>query len=139
MNTILLPSLIGQTLTNVERIRDRWGQDSIVFTRDDGKICTMLHTQDCCEDVRIEDICGDLQALVGTPILMAEEAISRNETPGGTKPPDDDFLWSYTWTFYKFATIKGYVTIRWYGTSNGYYSERVTLSDWFNPQGTNAN
>lgn len=54
---------------------------------------------------------------------MAEEATNRDLEP---MYPDTE---SYTWTFYKFATIKGYVTIRWYGTSNGYYSEEVSFRE----------
>jgi hypothetical protein len=54
--------------------------------------------------------------LIGSPILLAQEVIS-----DGTTNYDD----TYTWTWYNFATVKGYVTIRWYGESNGYYSESV--------------
>ena len=82
-----------------------------------------FHEQDCCEDVRIEDVCGDLQDLQDAQILIAEESTS-NENPDGVSIENQE---SFTWTFYKFATRKGYVDIRWYGSSNGYYSESVTL------------
>ena len=111
--------LVGHTLTNVEN-RDN---EELVFTLDTGEVYKLYHDQDCCESVTIEDIVGNLGDLVGSPILIAEEATSGENPPGIVK--EDQY--SFTWTFYKLATIKGYVTIRWYGDSNGYYSESV---DW---------
>ncbi len=115
--------LLGQTLTSVENR----GDEAIVFATTEGKIYRLFHRQDCCESVNVEDICGDLADLVGSPILEAEEMTS-NENPPDAKQkayPDE----SFTWTFYKFATIKGSVTIRWYGSSNGYYSESVDFQE----------
>lgn len=97
----------------------------------------MAHRQDCCESVWLEEIIGDLNDLVGSEILEAEEVVSSDnmnnpEPPPERFQPDPDDEWnrgpeSYTWTFYKLGTMKGHVTLRWYGTSNGYYSERAGL------------
>jgi hypothetical protein len=81
-----------------------------------------LHHQDCCESVYIESIVGDIEDLVNTPILTAEESSGDTPADSNAKPYE-----SYTWTFYKFATFKGYVDIRWLGESNGYYSESVSV------------
>ena len=71
-------------------------------------------------------IIGELNDLIGSPITLAEEIIHKQDVnPSGVKIPE--YQDSFTWTFYKLATINGYVTIRWYGESNGYYSESV---DW---------
>lgn len=115
--------LVGATLSNVKNINN----DKLVFTLENGSQYKLYHEQDCCEDVWIEDINGNLEDLVGTPILMAEEATNRENPEGVTIPEYQDE--SFTWTFYKLATIKGYVTIRWYGHSNGYYSESVDFAE----------
>ena len=113
--------LKGHTLTAVERV----GDEAIIFTLNDGRRYQLHHWQSCCETVEIDDIIGDLTDLIGSPILTAEEV------SGELEPPKDEAYSpeSYTWTFYKLATIKGNVTIRWYGTSNGYYSESVDFGE----------
>lgn len=109
-----ISDLLNKTLVDI-RIS---GSDSIYFTTDSGEVYLMWHQQDCCESVYLEDVHGDLDDLLNSPILMAEE-----ETGGDA--PKDSYDESYTWTFYKLATVHGYVTLRWYGSSNGYYSESV--------------
>ena len=69
--------LLGKTLVTIIR-----GEDEIAFVCSDGKSYKMHHDQDCCESVEIEDICGELENLIGYPLLMAEEATS-DEKPEG--------------------------------------------------------
>jgi hypothetical protein len=110
--------LQGKVCTRVAQI----GDDRIEFDCADGNRYALLHSQDCCETVIVESVVGDLADLVGSPILLAEEATSEDDPPGYKHEFVPE---SQTWTFYKLRTIKGSVDIRWYGSSNGYYSERV--------------
>lgn len=112
--------LVGETLTSVI---GEVGSEQIYFTAKGGRTWRMFHNQLCCESVTVEDIFGDLSDLVGSPIVSAEESTSENVNPAGIKPPE--YQDSFTWTFYRIATAKGLVVIRWYGSSNGYYSESV--------------
>jgi hypothetical protein len=119
--------LLGKTLKSVENNKN----ETIEFICDDGSSYRQYHSQDCCESVQVEDIIGDLGDLIGSPILLAEETTSDKNPEGIEKQYQD----SFTWTFYKLSTIKGSVTIRWYGDSNGCYSESVDFVE-ISPQRT---
>lgn len=125
VNVMAIEELLGKTLKSIDNT-----SDEIRFFAEDGSEWRMYHEQDCCESVRVEDIAGNLTDLIGSPILQAEESTSE-ENPEGVTPEYQDE--SFTWTFYKLATAKGYVTIRWYGDSNGYYSESVDFVNVFRP------
>src|SRR5690606_10959736 len=115
-----IETLLGATIKGIEGAEV--GSASIKFALQDGREFEMYHWQECCECVIVEEIVGDMDDLIGTPILLAEEVVSRNEPLDGMPPVGSE---SYTWTFYKLATIKGHVTLRWLGESNGSYSESV--------------
>jgi hypothetical protein len=111
--------LKGKVVTKVEGAE---GNSQLNFYTNDGYKYSMYHEQDCCESVYVESVVGDLEDLVGEEILVAEE--SSGDTPADSKAKPYE---SYTWTFYKLASRKGYVDIRWLGESNGYYSESVSV------------
>lgn len=115
--------LIGKTITN---IKGEAGDESLVLELSNGEKYEFFHEQDCCENVYLEDVCGDLLDLIGSPILLAEEVTSE-ENPVDAKKETIEYQESFTWTFYKLGTINGRVTLRFYGESNGYYSENISF------------
>lgn len=143
--TVDFSVLKGKTLRLIEN-----RGDELLFHTTDGETYRQIYYNDCCASCSVEEIHGNFDDLIGTPVLMAEEVSSREpdaaliEERKAAYEADvakygDDFYssgpspengWaedSETWTFYKAATIKGCVTIRWYGSSNGYYSESPTF------------
>lgn len=127
-DSVQFSELKGKTLTKIEINDDK---TQIIYHTLCGEKYRQQHNQDCCESVGIEDICGDLADVINSPIVLAEESTSQ-ENPKVKEYCSDN---SFTWTFYKLSTIKGPVTVRWYGESNGYYSEGVNLAKWDKVEG----
>lgn len=109
---------VGSTVTAVSV---DIGDERSTITTDRGTL-VMVHYEDRCESVQVDDVVGDINDLVGGVVVSFEEV-------EGDLPATDRYDVSHTWTFYNIRTTKGDVTIRWYGTSNGYYSESVDV-EW---------
>ena len=102
-------------------------EEFVGFYLNNGTCVHLYHQQDCCETVTLIDCEGELSSLRGGKLLLAEES-----QQSGTNEYDPEKGWqsdeSYTWSFYRFATEEGgHVTLRFYGFSNGYYSEQVDI------------
>ena len=110
-NHVNVDEMLNQTFSKV------WADEDTVTFQNNEVRYVLYHSQDCCESVVVDEIIGDLEDLENLPLLIARE----DSNADGPETKDE----SYTWTFYNFATFKGYVTIRFYGSSNGYYSEDV--------------
>lgn len=124
--------LLGQVIIKIDV-----NEYQINFLTIEGNKYRMSHIQDCCESVTLEDVCGDWADVMDDIITIAEERSSEEPDEAekvrreGAKAKDGYYYSaeSETWTFYKLGTRKGDVTLRWYGESNGYYSESVDFEE----------
>ena len=117
--------LRGETIVNVETDDNEF----IIFHCASGNVFKMYHMQNCCESVAIEDVAGGtLHDLVGQEIIEAYESSNSDNPKARTYGDDVEYTDdSCTWTFYTIRTMNTTLTIRWYGSSNGYYSESVNF------------
>lgn len=114
----------GMKFKNVYLDKDsgRFDNEAIVFDKGANELYVLTHIQECCENVWIESITGELEDLIDSPLIMAEVASQ-------TKRDEDGFA-DQIFYFYKFATAKGYVTIRFVADDTPYYSTEVELKHY---------
>lgn len=121
MSTITYDKLIGEVFTDVSGKR----QDEEFILTNDNFYVAIYVPDDCCNQGWLEDVDGDIKDLLESPITMFEEVGSRERDIGYDS--ENHYQDSCTWTYYKIGSEKGSVTLRFVGTSNGYYCERADV------------
>lgn len=112
----------GKTIQEIRGCKKHSDEVTIIFT--DGSCLKFYHQQSCCETVLLEDFDIIPEWLVDSNIISVEERISRS---GEGVKPLNDWAESYTWSFYVIKTSSSTMVLRWYGESNGWYSEEVDI------------
>lgn len=121
----VLKKLEGRKIVSVE---GKAGDEEVVLCTDDDVRFRIYHEQDCCETVRLHDVDGDLQDLVGHVVSRAEMVSSESEmNDENWREAPSRYAESWTWTFVKIQNMGASLTMRWFGESNGYYSEGVNI------------
>jgi len=84
----------------------------------------LYHAQDCCENVRLVDVIGDVDNILNEEIIFAEEDSGANDPAWHTGYNYDDH---HTWTKFVLGTKNANVEFWFLGESNGYYSEHISI------------
>lgn len=115
-----LQAACGKKIISTSDIRRN--VDEVLFTFEDGSRLRIFHQQDCCENVYLDDFEGSEADLVNQLLVSAESPSGEFEDSidGGV----------VQWTFYNFRTTKGDLSLRWIGSSNGYYSTSMSV-EWY--------
>jgi len=109
-----ISKLSGKTINHIIGLEK--GSERVEIETTDGFRFILYHIQDCCEIVLLEDYDIEAKELEGA--YVTEAFLSMKDGKGYE---------SSTWSFYRIITNKGTLCMRWFGTSNGYYSEKVDL------------
>lgn len=91
--------------------------EELIFNLMNGDKIRLYHAQDCCESVELIDADYYADDFTNCTIIHAEESTDENNTDYGHE----------TWTFYRIRSNKGFMFLRWWGESNGYYSEAIDI------------
>jgi len=78
--------MVGKVIDSIEQ-----GHDRIIFYFADGTAAESLHMQDCCESVVVDRIEGDIAAVVGIPVIEADETSDSENKPS-------EYSERYHWT-----------------------------------------
>lgn len=100
-----------------------YGEEGPLFICSDGTQFLLTHLQECCENVDLEDANAAESFWLALNEGKEVTIISADERSNNEESEYE----SETWTFYNFDTDQGYLNLRFYGSSNGYYSEGVSV------------
>ena len=75
--------LLGKTIVNIEGCNI--DSKEVFISTSDNKRYVLLHTQACCEYVRLADVIGDVEDIIGNPLTMAEEVAQQEDSNWGTQ------------------------------------------------------
>ena len=108
------PQMIGAQILGVVGLKAQ--SEQLVIKTDRGEL-TLKHEVDCCEAVYLEEFTGTAESLVGAIVTSFTKDTREGEQDRGSHVE--------MWTFYNLVTSRQDLSLRWYGSSNGYYSIAV--------------
>jgi hypothetical protein len=116
--------LRGRTVTSIEGL----AKDSteVVINMPTGKLL-FSHEQECCESFWLEDFEDDRNTHLRAyeyDRFLGVELLTNQDDPA----PEDKYTEHYTWTYVRLKFQSGDVTLRFIGSSNGYYSEDCDIT-----------